>query len=243
MLPIIIINLDDSIQRWESLSKQVAELGLSCTRFSATLGSALSVQEKQSWYDSAANTKRHHRNLTNGEIGCYVSHYRIWQKIVNENIPCCIVLEDDLTIDNAFPQVVDVIQSLDTNWDMIKLYDGRPTPFFESKQLDNEFTLGNYKEVPNGTQGYAITLEGARKLLKRKPFFRPVDVDIQFHSELSLNVLGIKPYKISVDQRFESDIIRINKGQHNNHSSALRNLKYRIKMFLERRKVSGRLPG
>jgi len=242
LIPIIIINLDDSIERWESLSKQLSHIGLNPIRLAGTLGCALSEQDKSIWANHKKNRKQHHRNLTDGEIGCYISHYRAWEKIVEDNISACILLEDDLNVDPGFTSAIETIETLPKSWDLIKLYDGRPTPFYHSTPIDNEFSVGNYKTVPNGCQAYAVSLTGAKKLLARKPFFRPVDIDIQFHSEIQLNVIGIKPYKIKVNREFESDIERVNKGRHSNHSSLMRNLKYRINMFIERQKVSGKLP-
>lgn len=238
--PIFIINIKSSIDRWESTSSRLKALGLSVTRFDATVGCELSEDEIKQWYDPVANRKYHHRNLTIGEIGCYISHKRLWQKMVDEEIPYCLILEDDLCIDKTLPYILQHIEQLN-GWEMIKLFDNRNNRFIDSKSLDNTFTIGNFLKVPNGAVAYALSLSGAKKLLKRSLFFRAVDIDIQIHSEVGISVVGISPYPISHHPMFESEIETVNSGRHSNHSTFWRNLKFRLKMYFERRKLSADL--
>ncbi|MFC3031004.1 glycosyltransferase family 25 protein [Pseudoalteromonas fenneropenaei] len=238
--PIFVINMESSIERWATTQARLQEIGLEGQRFPATVGKLLTEQELEQWYDRARNAKHHHRPQTLGEIGCYISHYRIWQKVVDEQIPFCIVLEDDLTIEPHLNEVLEQLARLQ-HWDLIKLSDDRANPFIDTKTLSNKLTLGNYLKVPNGCQGYAVSLCGAKKLLARKPFFRPVDVDMQFHSELQLQLMGIQPYPVAEDRSFQSDISAINAGKHSHGSTFWKNLRYRAHMYFERKKKSASL--
>lgn len=224
----------------DAMARQLEALQLSYQRHEATLGKQLTSDHLASWYDPITNRKRYHRSLTLGEIGCYISHRQVWQKVVAEQIPTCLILEDDLTIE---PHLIDSIEFISSvsGWDMIKLSDDRANPFINSLPCDNKLSVGNYLKVPNGAQGYALSLEGAKKLLSRELFFRPVDVDFQFHSDFGLRLFGLKPYPVREDRSFESDIVNTNNGHHNNHSTAIRNIKYRISMYLQRKKISGDL--
>jgi len=238
--PIFVINMKCSSERWESTSSNLKELGLSVTRFDATVGCELSEDEIKQWYDPAANRKYHHRNLTIGEIGCYISHKRLWQKMVDEEIPYCLILEDDLCIDKTLPFTLQHIEQLH-GWEMIKLFDNRNNRFVDSKSLDDSTTLGNFLKVPNCAAAYALSLSGAKKLLKRQLFFRAVDVDMQIHSEVGISVLGIRPYPFTQNKAFNSEIEAVNSGRHSNHSTFWRNLKFRLKMYFERKKLSADL--
>lgn len=85
-----------------------------------------------------------------GEIGCYISYYWVWEKIVEDNIFVCILLEDDLNVDFGFMFVIEIIEILFKSWDFIKFYDGRFILFYYLMFIDNEFLVGNYKIVFNG---------------------------------------------------------------------------------------------
>jgi len=50
--------------------------------------------------------------LSPGEVGCFLSHRRCWQMIVDQGLDFALIAEDDLAIDPAFwPEVLDLIQS------------------------------------------------------------------------------------------------------------------------------------
>ena len=165
--PVFVINMETCKERFDATYERLMQSQVVATRFNATVGKALTPEEVSHWYDAAANQRYYHRDLTLGEIGCYISHMRVWQKVVDENIPYAIVLEDDLHIEPSFAALLANIASL-TDWDLIKLSDNRANPFFQQQPLSEGFTLGNYRKVPNGTQGYAISLSGSEKATAKK---------------------------------------------------------------------------
>lgn len=237
---IFIINMKPCESRWYEVQKRLKDLNISAERFEATIGKNLGEQEFLNWYCPKKNKNSYHRNLTLGEIGCYISHMRVWEHIVTHSIPICVILEDDIIIKSHLTNTIESAEKL-KNWDLIKLSDSRDLPFINTQSLESEFVLGNYFKIPNGAQGYILSLEGAKKLLHRKPFFRPVDVDMQFHSEVGLNIVGIKPYPIATDSQFESEIAKTNSGRHSNKSTFIRNLKHRLNLHMQRKKISANL--
>ena len=57
------------------------------------------------------------------------------------------------------------------------------------------FELVTWNKPPIGASAYAITLDGAKEFLsKRSIFFRPIDVDLQYEWETSLNIQGLSPF-------------------------------------------------
>lgn len=44
----------------------------------------------------------HHRQMTMGEIGCFLSHYNIWERIVERNQQLVLILEDDIRFEPYF---------------------------------------------------------------------------------------------------------------------------------------------
>jgi len=232
-LPVFVINLDSSPERYLHAEQQLVALGLQPQRFKAVYGKNLSQGEIDACYDKAANLRQFRRSLSLGELGCYLSHRGIWQMMLAQNIEMAIVLEDDIDVDPRLPAAIRQIATL-TGWDHIKLSDDRDTPAHQKRQLAEGFALVNFKKVPNCATGYAITLAGAKKLLQRDKFFRPVDIDLQFGHELDLQLFSLMPYTIWPSSKFDSVINAISGGSRKGDTTATRNIKYRLHAALHR---------
>lgn len=143
-------------------------------------------------YDSLYREKFFGRHLRNGEIGCYLSHYTLWQKAIDLNETICI-LEDDITICcENFNEILDTC-SLFQDFDIIKLGGIFSRKFFLYKAI-NGIKLVKYWFDNMGTQGYIITPTAAKQLIKNSAKIRtPVDDFIASYALNKLNVLAIEP--------------------------------------------------
>lgn len=231
--PVFVINLDSSPERYQHAEQQLLALGIQPQRFAAVYGKDLTEAQVQACYDPQANLQYFRRSLSPGELGCYLSHRGIWQQMVDQQIPLAIVLEDDIDVDPRLPAAIATLSKL-SGWDHIKLSDDRDAPGFLSKSVDDGFSLVNFRHVPNCTTGYAITLAGANKMLSRPRFYRPVDIDLQFGSELELQLFSLLPYTIWPSSRFDSVINAISGGSRKGDTTFWRNLKYRWQLWRER---------
>lgn len=228
--PIWLINLDSSTDRLASANERLAQAGLTATRFSAVYGKALSTEEIAVHYDEQANKARFRRPLSLGEIGCYLSHRTLWQRMVDNQIENAVIIEDDICVDPQLANILVKIPQL-KNWDMIKLATRRGCAGEDKLDIGDGYSLVNYRTVPNCTTGYAVSLEGAKKLLGRKKIFRPADVDLQFYPELNLRLFGATPYRLSPDKSIESEINKIGGGSRKHGTTLLRNLRYRWQLW------------
>lgn len=232
-VPVFVINLESSPERYQHAEQQLLALGLQPQRFNAVYGKNLTQDEIDACYDKSSNQRSFRRSLSLGELGCYLSHRGIWQLMVEQNIEVAIVLEDDIDVDPRLPLAIDQISKL-RGWDHIKLSDDRNTPAHQKLNLEHGFELVNFKKVPNCTTGYAVTLQGAKKLLNRRKFYRPVDIDLQFGHELELQLFSLLPYTIWPSTKFDSVINAMSGGSRKGDTSAFRNLKYRLHTALHR---------
>jgi glycosyl transferase, family 25 len=226
-IPVFVINLDSSPDRYQHAEQQLLALGIQPQRFRAVYGKNLTQEEIEGCYDKGRNQRHFRRSLSLGELGCYLSHRGIWQMMLAQNIDMAIVLEDDIDVDPRLPEAINQLTKLN-GWDHIKLSDDRNAPAYQKKNLDKGFELVNFKKVPNCTTGYAITLSGAKKLLSREKIFRPVDIDLQFGHELELQLFSLLPYTIWPSSKFESVINAISGGSRKGDTTTFRNLKYRL---------------
>ncbi|CAG8560362.1 8140_t:CDS:1 [Acaulospora morrowiae] len=107
----------------------------------------------------------HHDNPNHK--ACYVSHYRILDSIVRNGYKSSLILEDDVDLEVfLFELIKDVFRLLPTDWEMIYLghcNSGEDRGDFMGEALDFKV----YKSSsPACTHGYAVSLSGAKKLLR-----------------------------------------------------------------------------
>lgn len=179
---IYLINLKRRSERLIRMQKIFDILGVEYSLLEATDGQKLE--------ELPADLKNHHildgyldpitkRPMKNGEIGCFLSHYRIWQDVVKNKYQKVIVFEDDLRFSHdGLTRVREVLQDLEASgkeWDLI--YFGR------KKQSDSEelwIPLHRHLssvEYSYWTLGYMLSLNGAEKLLAPNPLMKMVPVD------------------------------------------------------------------
>lgn len=212
---VFLINLDRSTERLANAAKQIEATGMSFERVSAVDGATLTDEVIQRVFDAKTAARRFPYDLTAGEIGCYLSHVKCWEKIIEDDLDYAIILEDDLLLDAEFARLPEVIQQLDTPWHYLKLscpFKHRPYTTAKTLATTPEFSLVNYKKAPTGTVAQVVSRTGAQRLLTHKPpFFRPIDIDLQWAvHEAGLHIQGLVPYVANISDE-PSEIQRIAK--------------------------------
>jgi glycosyl transferase family 25 len=108
-----IISLPKDAHRREQLGKQLQDLALPFTVIQAVHGKSLSSEELDAAYDRNKAITLFNRELSKGEIGCALSHLSIYKKMVEEDIPCALIMEDDARIfDEALPATLSKLAQL-----------------------------------------------------------------------------------------------------------------------------------
>lgn len=117
-MKIFVINLDRDIERYERISSNLNQLGLSWERVSGVDGKTMTPDEL-SVYDENAAIRVGGVPLTRGHIGCSLSHIRLYERIVREGIPQALILEDDMLLDERLQSFLDDTRLTTTTWDYI----------------------------------------------------------------------------------------------------------------------------
>lgn len=224
MTKIYLINLEKSTQRLSQSASRLAEQNIEFERLNAILGKSLSKEEKFAHYSKSLNEKQYYYNLSDAQIGCYLSHRKAWERIASSNESFGIVLEDDFVLNSDLNRAIETIKGLDVPWDVIKLaaYNNRTRPIAFSYEIDNEFKLVIHNKPMSGGAATAITKEAAQRLLDTtQTFGRPCDTDIQYFWERGVEVMSLLPYPVSQDLHYESTI---GDGTNKQHRRPIRRL-------------------
>ncbi len=208
MLPIAYINLDADAVRRAHLEQQLRALGLCATRIPGVRWRDLPAAEQARLYSPALNARGYPRPLVDGEKGCYASHLRAVQHLLDSDAPALVVLEDDVTLDPSLPQVLNALAQLPHGWDVVKLHSRAKEQTLLQRALCPDHMLATYRRVPSMTTGYVVSRSGAHKwLATRQPFGRPVDVDLRYWWESGLRVCGVVPGVVALRQHAQASSI------------------------------------
>ena len=148
-----LINMDDSPSRLERCATQLQERGVAFTRIPG-VDVRKQPELKQQHYSAERNRWHHRSELTDGEIGCSLSHRIAWQQIIDDEIEFGLVLEDDFEIVADLNPVLEVIAGLEFDWHLLKLMEG---PVASSKEKKD-------KGYPNSRRTQSSELRQATRV-------------------------------------------------------------------------------
>ena len=147
----LVINLDESHQRLERISARLSQLNMPFERVPAVYGASLSAAQREEFYSHRLNAKSYRRQLSSAEIGCYMSHLKAWQAIVDRELPCALVIEDDLIIDDELNVFIQKLSRSTTDWDIVKFYCRKSNPVITSRMpIGRNHDLCRFHKIPIG---------------------------------------------------------------------------------------------
>jgi GR25 family glycosyltransferase involved in LPS biosynthesis len=203
-IPTFIINLKSRQDRYLQITENLKEYPIfDIYRIDAIHGKSLNYKNTDIQFTGLSRYFS-----TPSMVGCFLSHKKVWQKIVDDNLDYALVLEDDCQFVNDFDQkvigILDELNKKKINWDLVYLGyfnlndKEKYMTFTILKELTKVFLLLNgatllknyyYNlekvhtyDYPLGAHCYLITNSTARYLLKalEKVNFH-VDIEILKH--------------------------------------------------------------
>jgi hypothetical protein len=115
-LPCFVISLEQDTERRDHMHRQLDALGLRAEFVPAVNGSSLAPGD-WSQYDRERCLQIYGVEMMPNEIGCFLSHYRLYERVVRENLPVALIMEDDLEIRPEFPLVLeDLLKAENPRW-------------------------------------------------------------------------------------------------------------------------------
>lgn len=165
-----VINMDKDTERYKLFQKSHSDSDfIYLTRFSGMVGKDIVAPEtlltETAWKELLAMEKRghrtHHYQLSRGGIGCFLSHLKLMQRLVDDlDDNAYLIMEDD---NHFFPHSGELmkraVQQAPRDWDILcgichRVEGNDVSPHFE--KVTGFWGLG----------GYVISRDGAIKLIK-----------------------------------------------------------------------------
>ncbi|WP_118785803.1 glycosyltransferase family 25 protein [Haemophilus haemolyticus] len=215
---IIVISLKHSTRR-ENIAKRLSGLGLGFSFFDATDGKKLPASVLESVdYDFYPKHYLSPKPLTLGEIGCAISHIKVYEYMVENNIKSAIILEDDAIVSQHFKEIVeDTLNKINKNHELIFFDHGKVKSHFFKKRIVERYRLAHYKAPSKNSRrciiyatAYLITLSGAKKLLNYAyPIRLPADYLTGLIQKTRVETYGIEPPCVFRGLNSDSEIDKI----------------------------------
>ena len=180
----LVINLNRSHERLQKISARLNELNIDFERVEAFDGLNLSDEEYKALtfpYNHPCRV-RFTRELTKGEVGCFISHRKCWQKLVESNENYAVILEDDLYISDEAIQFLENLNWLPKEIGLIRLssfYSANNRLYVKEKSVlttQKDYSVAKTLRYAIGTQCYIISKEYAQRAIEMSEKFEcPVD--------------------------------------------------------------------
>jgi glycosyl transferase, family 25 len=198
--PIYVINMAKDVARMVSMQQQLQAQGLSFERVEAVVGRELTVEQKKASFSSFWYGLLQGRAATNNEIGCTLSHRKIWQLMIDRGDQWAVIFEDDALLLPQFSGQLLAIEKETQYFDMMHLFAFREPNIFHHKSSDGLFDVMKYSGPHGSTAAYALRLVGAKKLMTMKRVWTAPDKWTWLSAITGLKCCGISPYPVLLEE-------------------------------------------
>ncbi len=208
-----VINLERSVVRRASIQQQLDAQGIAFEFIRGVDGSLLTDDYLATICNFKALAQRPYIQLK-GVYGCLLSHYSIYEKIVSDNIPYALILEDDVIIQPSIKATLSGIEAKIQHNEAVLLFSQNnhmPTVLSiqQSEHLPGKYKL-SYPMNPwalGSAAAYIITNAAARGMLKYMlPIHVAADSWIRFYEDKAIDSLRCVTPFLAKPAGFSSEI-------------------------------------
>jgi glycosyl transferase family 25 len=164
-----IINLSQDVERKEIITGEMKKNDINFSFIEAVDGRILSKEDIEKYYNENKAVELFNHKLSTGEIGCALSHIKIYEKMVFEEIPNALIMEDDVfIIDRKINEVIKNLEKIYPADIPVIILLGHIKKYISNKNdmiIDEKYSLyDSYRG--SGAFGYFITKSAAKILIE-----------------------------------------------------------------------------
>ena len=184
-----------------SMAQQLAAQGLAFERVGAVEGRELTAEQKRDSFSPFWYGLLQGRAVTNAELGCSLSHRKVWQMMIDRAQNWVVIFEDDAELLPQFASQLAVIENETRDFDMVQLYAFRDPDKLDHVSPDAAFKVMRYSGPHGSTAAYAMRLSGAKKLMNIGKVWTAPDKWTWLSAVTGLNCCGIFPYPVRLEDQ------------------------------------------
>lgn len=233
-LVVFAINMEHQTERRKHVLSECSKVGLNPIFIKAEDGKKLTCSDIKKHTNQEKAIQTIGRELSKSEIGCALSHKKIYNKIVDESIECALIIEDDIMLKDDFVKIIDSIKHIKFYWELILLghysfhnYNKVPSPtsFWGRKQIKKSICFARLCNYGYGAHGYLVNTVGCKKLLNATDkLYMPIDHYTS--SQKFIDVYALEPVAIDIcdlESSIEGDRKESTLNKINGFKNCLRN--------------------
>lgn len=226
-IPTFIVNLERDTERRKYVLGILKDYDfLSLNLVPAIEGARLSSQEVEERFDTELAFKRYGRYLNRGEIGCTLSHYECYKKLMSSDSRFALIVEDDITILRSLKELEAITTFVDTEIPVILFLSGDFWYTSKKKLVSGNYITNVYDAV--GSYAYLINKSAASLILERNTKASCAADNWSLYRSQGVQLKAICPYMIDANiEEFTSTINQSYFGENRQQMP----LKYRFRAY------------
>lgn len=179
-----LINLDRSKDRFQWIRRQTRAAGIALRRVSAVDGKTLSAEEVGRW-----ERVRHGRyGMGPGEFGCFLSHRRAWEMVIERKEPWAFIAEDDIHFSAAAKRFIAAADWIPADADIVKAETAKQRVWLSAAPIETAFghRLHYLQSAHGGSAGYFVSRHAAQRLIAYTETFCSTLDQLLFNPQLGI---------------------------------------------------------
>ncbi|WP_449543510.1 glycosyltransferase family 25 protein [Enterobacter ludwigii] len=200
---IFIINLKSSPERRAKMEAQLNALGLPHEFIEAVDGKLMSENERKSV------SQKINYAFVPGEIGCALSHQKIYKKMIEDNIENAFILEDDVILNESFKKIAQTLIIPSDKSTVVLL--SRPNKYFKKplKKITGSYHLHKTQQATTA-HCYALNKKAAQSLLNGLyPIWMTADKWSLFEDLSMISVYSVMPTPVHLSDESKASTINV----------------------------------
>lgn len=200
-----VINLAAAEDRWRTMQARLGEAGVPFVRIDAVRGRDLPQPYPD--FDEVGHRHRTGRRPIPAEIGCYLSHLKAIDALLESGQTHGLILEDDAIFAPGFMATVAAALEKADAWDVLRLQTVNRDRVIPACAIDPHHSLGVNLTRSKGAAAYMLSRRAA-EVFRRRLLPMQMAYDIAFDIEYlwGLRAVAITPYPVTADDTAPTQI-------------------------------------